>query len=142
MGKKRVIKKSGGEGEGTARGTSRAPKKKVDRGILFINATYNNTTMLLTDISGNALAWSSSGSLGYKGAKKGTPFAASKVAELLAEKAQNMGVKDVNIVVKGVGAGRESAIRAFTGKGFSVDTVRDVTPMPFNGPKAPKPRRV
>jgi small subunit ribosomal protein S11 len=142
MGKKRVIKKSGEEGEGVARVVSRTPKKKVDRGILYINATYNNTTMLLSDVSGNTLAWSSSGSLGYKGAKKGTPFAASKVAEVLAEKAQNMGIKDVDIVVKGVGAGRESAIRSFTSKGFTVDTVKDATPVPFNGPKPPKPRRV
>lgn len=142
MGKKRVIKKSGEEGEGIARVVSRTSKKKVDRGILYINATYNNTTMLLSDVSGNTLAWSSSGSLGYKGAKKGTPFAASKVAEVLAEKAQNMGIKDVDIVVKGVGAGRESAIRSFTSKGFTVDTVKDATPVPFNGPKPPKPRRV
>ncbi len=97
---------------------------------------------MLTDSSGNAIAASSSGALKFKGAKKGTPYAASKVAELIADKAHSVGVKDVDIVVKGVGSGRESSIRTFAAKGFDVHSIRDITPIPFNGPKPPKPRRV
>ncbi|MEI6042329.1 MAG: 30S ribosomal protein S11 [bacterium] len=114
----------------------------MDAGILCIQSTYNNTKVILTDVKGNAVAWSSSGSLGFKGAKKGTPFAAAKVGELLADKAIAMGVKEVSAVVKGVGSGRESAIRAFISKGISISAVKDATGVPFNGPKAKKPRRV
>jgi len=119
-----------------------ASKKKVDIGILFVQSTYNNTMCLLTDTKGNALAASSAGALGFKGAKKGTPFAAAKVGEVLAEKAKAMGVKEVSAVVKGVGSGRESAIRSFIGKGISLSSVKDVTPVPHNGPRLPRPRRV
>ncbi|MEK7091644.1 MAG: 30S ribosomal protein S11 [Patescibacteria group bacterium] len=142
MGKKRVIKKSGGEGEGKARSTSKTAKKKLDYAVMHINASYNNTTVNLSDKEGRVVAWSSSGSLGFKGSKKGTPFAAGKVGELLADKATGMGVKEVDIVIKGIGAGRESAIRAFIARGFVINSIKDVTPVPFNGPKAPKPRRV
>lgn len=142
MGKKRIIKKSGTEGEGQARGAGRSSRRKVERGILFVNATYNNTLISLTDDSGNAICQSSSGALGYTGAKKGTPFAASKVVELISEKAKQMGLKEADIVVKGVGAGRESAVRTFVAQGFVVNSIKDTTPVPFNGPKAPKPRRV
>ncbi len=142
MGKKRIIKKSGSEGEGVSRSAGRAAKRKLERAVVFINATYNNTLISLADESGNILLQSSSGALGYSGAKKGTPFAASKVSELLAEKAQNMGVKEVDFIIKGVGAGRESAVRTFMAKGFVINSVKDTTPVPFNGPKPPKPRRV
>jgi small subunit ribosomal protein S11 len=117
-------------------------KKRVDSGILFVQSTYNNTKVILTDTKGNSLMWSSSGSLGFKGAKKGTPFAAAKVGETLAAKAANIGLKEVAVVVKGVGSGRESAIRGFVSKGFSISSIKDVTPVPFNGPKPKKPRRV
>jgi small subunit ribosomal protein S11 len=123
----------------TAKATS---KKKVDVGVLYVQSTYNNTMCLLTDTKGNALAASSAGALGFKGAKKGTPFAAAKVGEVLAEKAKAMGVKEVSAVVKGVGSGRESAIRSFIGKGISLTRVMDVTPVPHNGPRLPRPRRV
>jgi small subunit ribosomal protein S11 len=119
-----------------------ASKRKVDVGVLYVQSTYNNTMCLLTDTKGNALAASSSGALGFKGAKKGTPFAAAKVGEVLAEKAKAMGVKEVSAVVKGVGSGRESAIRSFIGKGISLTRVMDVTPVPHNGPRLPRPRRV
>lgn len=144
MGKKRVVKKSGGEVDQGLRSKSlqKAARKKIDAGILFIQATYNNTKVLLADREGNALMASSSGSLGFAGAKKGTPFAAAKVGELLGEKAGAMGVREVDVVVKGVGAGRESAIRGFSSKGIAVSSIRDATPVPHNGPKAPKPRRV
>lgn len=141
MGKKRVIKK-GGQDDVRNRASSRAVKKKLDKGILFVNATYNNTLVSLTDTTGNLYASSSSGALGFSGSKKGTPYAAGKVGELLAEKAEAMGMKEVDVVIKGVGAGRESSVRAFVARGMTIGTIKDATPIPFNGPKAPKPRRV
>ena len=141
MGKKRIVT-AGKNSEGAKKTSTASSKKKMDSGILCIQSTYNNTKVILTDNKGNAMAWSSSGSLGFKGAKKGTPFAAAKVGELLADKAIAMGVKEVSAVVKGVGSGRESAIRAFISKGISISSVKDATGVPFNGPKAKKPRRV
>ena len=143
MGKKRIVKKGEEGGGGGARGTAaRAPKRKLDSGILNVEATYNNTKLSLADTMGNIVLWSSSGSLGFSGAKKGTPFAAAKVGELLGEKAALMGVKEVSVVVSGVGAGRESSIRAFATKGINVASIRDATPVPHNGPRPPKPRRI
>ncbi len=143
MGKKRIVKK--GETE-TSESGEKAPavssKKKIDVGILFVQSTYNNTKVVLTDVKGNTLCWSSSGSLGFRGAKKGTPFAAAKIGELIGTKATAMGVKDVSVVVKGVGSGRESSIRGFIAKGINILSIKDVTPVPHNGPKPPKPRRV
>ncbi|MDD5152460.1 MAG: 30S ribosomal protein S11 [Candidatus Pacebacteria bacterium] len=125
-----------------SRSLSQSTKKKHVSGILFVQSTYNNTKLMLADKKGNLLLWSSSGSLGFRGAKKGTPFAAAKVGELLGEKAAMMGVKEVDVVVKGVGAGRESSIRAFNSKGIDITLIRDVTPVPHNGPKPKKPRRI
>ncbi|MFO0718910.1 MAG: 30S ribosomal protein S11 [Candidatus Paceibacterota bacterium] len=143
MGKKRIVKK--GETE-TVDSGEKAPvvssKKKIDTGILFVQSTYNNTKVVLTDVKGNTLCWSSSGSLGFRGAKKGTPFAAAKIGELIGTKAATMGVKEVAVVVKGVGSGRESSIRGFIAKGINILSIKDVTPVPHNGPKPPKPRRV
>ncbi|PIR47160.1 MAG: 30S ribosomal protein S11 [Candidatus Vogelbacteria bacterium CG10_big_fil_rev_8_21_14_0_10_45_14] len=144
MGKKRVIEKGGsatGQG-GKTRAQSKGSKRRISRGILNVQATYNNTLLTLADDTGNAVAQSSSGSLGFKGAKKGTPFAAAKVGELLAEKAMLMGVKEVSVVVRGVGSGRESSIRAFTSKGITITAIEDRTPVPHNGPRAKKARRV
>ncbi|MDB4983958.1 MAG: ribosomal protein small subunit ribosomal protein [Patescibacteria group bacterium] len=124
------------------RALSRVPKKKLVVGILHVQATFNNTKALLTDMDGNAIMSSSSGALGFKGAKKGTPFAAAKIGEVLAEKAAMIGLKEVHVVVRGVGSGRESAIRAFSGKGIEIASIKDRTPVPFNGPRAKKPRRV
>ncbi|NQV88385.1 MAG: 30S ribosomal protein S11 [Parcubacteria group bacterium] len=144
MGKKRIVKKGGIDKESGAKSDSVAisAKRKVDTGILFIESTYNNTKIVLTDVKGGALAWSSSGSLGFKGAKKGTPFAAAKIGETLAAKAQIIGIKDVAVVVRGVGSGRESGIRGFISKGININSIKDVTPIPHNGPRPPKPRRV
>ncbi|MCW9054747.1 MAG: 30S ribosomal protein S11 [Candidatus Pacebacteria bacterium] len=144
MGKKRIIKKAGGEASAglKSRSLSRIPKKKLDSGILHVQATFNNTKLLLTDKNGNAVMSSSSGGLGFKGAKKGTPFAAAKVGELLGEKAQMIGLKEVNVVVKGAGSGRESSLRAFSAKGIDITSIKDVTPLPHNGPRPKKPRRV
>lgn len=141
MGKKRIVKTEGSEKEGAAK-TTASSKKRLESGILFVESTYNNTKLSLADSKGNIYAWSSSGSLGFKGAKKGTPFAAAKIGEVLAEKAQTLGLKEVAVVVKGVGSGRESSIRSFITKGFAITSIKDVTPVPHNGPKPKKPRRV
>ncbi len=142
MGKKRIVKK-GGDTEGSKRGTaSRASRRKLDTGTLYVEATYNNTKVTLADPMGNVVAWSSSGSLGFAGAKKGTPFAAAKVGELLAERAETMGLKEVAVVISGVGAGRESSVRGFTSRGVHISTIKDTTPVPHNGPRPKKPRRV
>lgn len=121
---------------------SKPAKVKVSNGTLYIRSTYNNTLMTLTDKNGNALLASSSGALGFRGAKKGTPFAAAKIAELLADKALNAGIKEIDVIIKGVGAGRESGIRTFASKGMGISAIKDVTPIPHNGPKPKKPRRV
>jgi small subunit ribosomal protein S11 len=144
MGKKRIIRKSGGSVDQglKSRSLSRVAKKNIIAGTLHIHATYNNTKALLSDKSGNAIAWSSAGSLGFSGAKKGTPFAAAKVGELLGDKAAIIGLKEVDVVIRGVGAGRESALRGFAGKGIDVTRIADETPIPHNGPRPPKPRRV
>jgi small subunit ribosomal protein S11 len=142
MGKKRIVKTEG-ENEGAKTAPEvRSGKRKVESGILYVQSTYNNTKLILTDKKGGALMWSSSGALGFKGAKKGTPFAAAKVGETLAVKAQELGVKEIDVVVKGVGSGRESGIRGFISKGINISKITDATPVPFNGPKPKKPRRV
>lgn len=128
--------------EQTAPAALRVGKKKVNSGTLHIEATFNNTKAIVSDKNGNTLFWSSAGSLGFRGAKKGTPFAASKVGDVLGEKAQTLGIKDVDVVIKGVGSGREPTIRSFMARGFEVTGIRDITATPHNGPKAKKPRRV
>ncbi len=144
MGKKRIIRKTGGTVDQglKSRSLARVAKKNIASGTLYIQATYNNTKVLLADKSGNAITWSSSGSLGFAGAKKGTPFAAAKVGEIVGEKATMIGVKDVDVVIRGVGAGRESALRAFAGKGIEITRIADDTPVPHNGPRPRKPRRI
>ena len=117
-------------------------KKRVTSGVVHIDATFNNTKVLFSDKLGNTLFWSTAGALGFKGAKKGTPFAASKVGDLIGSKAMAAGVKDADVVVLGVGSGREPAIRAFMAHGIEITSIRDATPVPHNGPKAKKPRRV
>ena len=125
-----------------AKAGGKKSKRKVPRGKIYIQSTYNNTKIVLTDTKGNVLTTSSSGSLGFKGAKKGTPFAAAKVGEVVGSKASAMGMKEVAVVVKGVGSGRESGIRGFISKGLNINSIKDVTPVPHNGPKPKKPRRV
>ena len=142
MGKKRIVTTANNEGGDSKQANAKSSKKKLDSGILFVESTYNNTKVLLSDKKGNAIAWSSCGTLGFRGAKKGTPFAAAKVGEVLAEKAEAMGLKEISVVVKGVGSGRESAIRGFITKGVQITSIKDVTPVPHNGPKPPRPRRV
>lgn len=147
MGKKRIVKKGGEDGSGaggasSARSASRAGRRKLESGIVHIEATYNNTKVGLSDMQGNVVLWSSAGSLGFSGAKKGTPFAAAKVGELLGERASAMGLKEVSVVVSGVGAGRESSVRALSAKGIHIRAIQDKTPVPHNGPRPRKARRV
>lgn len=144
MGKKRIVKQKGRTMDRNLknRSLSRVPKKKLARAILHVQSTYNNTKALVTDTDGNAVMFSSSGALGFKGAKKGTPYAAAKVGEVLGEKAMMMGIKEVDVVVKGVGSGRESTIRGFVSQGIEIKRIQDKTPVPFNGPRAKKARRV
>ena len=144
MGKKRIVKKnsSGVDSALKARSLAKAIKKKIVEGTLFVESSYNNTRLSLSDKSGNIIAWSSSGALGFKGAKKGTPFAASKIGELIGERAQQFGIKSVDVIVKGVGSGRESAIRGFSTFGIDIVSIIDKTQVPHNGPKARKPRHI
>lgn len=149
MGKKRIIKTEeesnnkdvAVEGTEKKEETKSSRSRHVESGVLYVESTYNNTKVTLTDSKSNTLAWSSSGSLGFKGAKKGTPFAAAKIGEALALKAQTIGIKEVRVVVKGVGSGRESVIRGFISKGIDLTSIQDKTAVPHNGPKPPKPRR-
>jgi len=144
MGKKRIITKGETETktEGAHKAAVKLAKKRVDSGKLYVQSTYNNTLVSVSDRQGNVLMASSSGTLGFRGAKKGTPFAAAKVGETLGAKAQEMGLKEVSVVVCGVGSGRESAIRGFISKGINITSITDMTPVPFNGPSPKKPRRV
>ena len=142
MGKKRIVAQAGTSTDAPKAVAPLSSKKKFTHGILYIQSTYNNTKLTLTDGGGQALAWSSSGALGFRGAKKGTTFAAGKVGELMADKASGMGIKEVEVIIKGVGSGRESSMRAFAGKGIALTAIKDATPVPFNGPKPKKPRRV
>lgn len=121
---------------------AKVPKKKTVAGTLHVEATFNNTKVILSDKEGNTLFWTSAGSLGFKGAKKGTPFAASKAGSIVGEKAKALGIKEVDVKVKGVGSGREPTIRAFMAYDIEISGVRDLTPVPHNGPKPKKPRRV
>ena len=144
MGKKRIIRKAGGTVDSGLRSRSlaKSTKQNVGTGVLHVQATFNNTKAILTDSRGNGIAWSSSGSLGFSGAKKGTPFAAAKVGELMGDKAIQAGVSEAAVVIRGIGAGREAAVRAFAGKGITITRIADETPIPHNGVRPRKPRRV
>lgn len=117
-------------------------KKHVVHGIVHIHASFNNTLVTITDLEGNVVTWSSSGSMGFKGSRKGTPFAAQQAAATAAASAKDSGLRSVDIRVKGPGSGRESAIRALQSAGVEIKSIRDVTPIPHNGCRPPKRRRV
>lgn len=117
-------------------------KKNVPHGVAHIQATFNNTIITITDPQGNAIAWSSSGSQGFKGSRKSTPFAAQIAAEDCGKKAMEHGVRTLDVMVKGPGSGREAALRALQAVGFRIQMIRDVTPIPHNGCRPPKRRRV
>ncbi len=146
MGKKRIIQKSGDavekEPAQNAREVRSAPAKQITEGAAHILATYNNTLITITDEKGNTIAWSSAGALGFSGAKKATPFAAARAAEVIAGKVQKTGPFNVRVFVSGVGSGRDSAIRALANHGLNIISVKDVTPLPHNGPRPKKVRRV
>ena len=120
----------------------RRVKKNVERGQAHINSTFNNTMVTITDMQGNALSWASAGQLGFRGSRKSTPFAAQEAAETAAKKAIDYGLKTVEVYVKGPGSGRESAIRSLQAAGLEVTMIKDVTPIPHNGCRPPKRRRV
>lgn len=117
-------------------------KRRIEQGRVYINASYNNTVVTVTDSTGNVVTWASAGSLGFSGPKKATPFASSKVIAAIVEKIQGSGPKDVYVIVKGIGSGRDSAIRSLINQGFNILSIKDVTPIPHNGPRPPKVRRV
>lgn len=120
----------------------RRDRKNVERGIAHIRSTFNNTIVMITDENGNAISWSSAGSLGFRGSKKSTPFAAQMASEVAAKGAMEHGMKSIEVAVKGPGSGRESAIRSLQAAGLDVTAIRDVTPIPHNGARPPKRRRV
>ena len=124
------------------KGTKRKVKKNVQSGIAHIQSTFNNTIITITDVQGNCISWSSAGSRGFKGSRKSTPFAAQLAAEDAARKAMEHGMRSIGIYVKGPGAGREAALRALNAAGFKVTHIRDVTPIPHNGCRPPKKRRI
>ena len=149
MGKKRIIQQTKEELlkerekiEAKIKKETGPVMKKVKEGKIFIFSSYNNTIFTLTDIQGNVLGWASSGSIGFKGTKKATPFAASKVAGVISQIAKKLGIDKVAVLVKGIGSGRESAIRSLAAKGLNIISIKDITPIPHNGCRPPKVRRV
>ena len=128
-GKKKIVRK-------------KKEKKNIPNGIAHIQATFNNTIITITDVIGNVIAWSSAGTVGFKGSRKSTPFAASQAAEDVAKKARDNGVKNLEVLVRGPGSGREAAIRSLQSSGLNISMIRDQTPIPHNGCRQPKRRRV
>lgn len=132
--------------EAGKKSATRKTKKKmvqqVPLGRAYVQATYNNTIVTITDMRGNTLAWCSSGHMGFKGPKKATPYAASMIMKNIADKVRPIGMHDLHVFVQGVGSGREAAVRGLNAQGFSVLSIKDITPLPHNGCRAPRPRRV
>jgi small subunit ribosomal protein S11 len=149
MGKKRIVTKTEEEllkerekVEAKVKKEIKEAPKKIREGRVYISSSYNNTIITLTDSKGNVLHWASAGSIGFKGTKKATPFAASKVAEAMGQIIKKLGIEKISIFVKGIGSGRESAIRSLAARGSEVVSITDVTPVPHNGCRPPKVRRV
>ena len=150
MGKKRVIKKSEKELLEEREKIEKVLKKEVQiqkrviekEANVYISSTYNNTILTLTSLEGNVLGWKSAGNIGFKGTKKGTPFAASKVGGAIADFARKLGIEKIHVLVKGIGSGRESALRSLSTHGLNVVSIKDITPIPHNGCRPRKPRRV
>ncbi len=150
MGKKKVAEQSGDETQKTqAAGDAPAVKvasvkksKHVESGRVYVNASYNNTVITVTDNHGNVIAWATAGATGFSGPKKATPFAASKIIGILSEKMRALGMQSVDVILKGIGGGRDSALRSLVNQGFAIASIKDVTPIPHNGPRPKKTRRV
>jgi small subunit ribosomal protein S11 len=150
MGKKRVIQPSAEElikekekiEAAVKKEETKEPSKKIKEGRLYIFSSYNNTTITLTDLRGNVLYWTSAGRIGFKGTKKGTSYAAAKVAEAMAQMLQKLGIEKIEVLIKGIGAGRESALRSLVAQGLDIVSIKDITPIPHNGCRPPKVRRV
>ncbi len=123
-------------------GAKKKERRNIQNGVAHIQSTFNNTIVTITDVSGNVVAWASAGSVGFKGSRKSTPFAAQLAAEQAAKRAMEQGVRSIEVHVKGPGAGREAALRSLQAAGFRIDLIRDVTPIPHNGCRPPKRRRV
>lgn len=136
-----VAVEEGGEAKVEAKVPAKR-SKRLEKGKAFISASYNNTVVSITDHQGNVLAWATAGGIGFSGPKKATPFAASKIISVLAEKLKGMEFGELEVFVKGVGGGRDSAVRSLINQGFNVVSIKDVTPVPHNGPRPPKTRRV
>ena len=126
----------------TRKTTRRRDRKNIDKGVAQIHSSFNNTIVTVTDVQGNVLSWASAGELGFKGSRKSTPFAAGEAAETAAKAAMEHGLKTVEVYVKGPGSGREAAIRSLQGAGLEISMIKDVTPIPHNGCRPPKRRRV
>ena len=150
MGKKRIIAKTGEELlkerekiEGkTQKEIKIAVPKKIKEGRIYISSSYNNTIITLTDLRGDVLYWATAGNIGFKGTKKSTPFAASKVAETIVQAAKKLGIEKVTVLIRGIGSGRESALRSLAARGLDIVAIKDITPIPHNGCRPPKVRRV
>ncbi len=152
MGKKKVIRQTQDELmketekiEGAAQKEPQikiSPKTKITEGRIYISATYNNTIITLTDMTGNVLSWTTAGRIGFKGARKSTPYAASKVAEALADLAKKIGIEKIQVLIRGVGSGRESALRSLATHGLNITSIKDITPIPHGGVRPVKRRRV
>jgi len=135
-------KAEGDKPSAKTRGKKKKPTRIVSVGRAYVQATYNNTIVTLTDPNGNVLGWSSAGVVGFKGPKKSTPYAASVIVKDVCDKTKDAGLKEVTVFVCGVGSGREGAVRALHANGLNVTSIKDITPIPHNGCRAPKPRRV
>lgn len=150
MGKKKIGTQTGEEAinqasaiEGAvAAASAKNVSQKLEKGNVYVKASYNNTIISVTDEKGNLVAWGTAGSLGFKGPKKATPFAASKIVAALTEKLRKAGLQKVTMYLNGIGGGRDSSVRSFVNQGFEVLAIRDVTPIPHNGPKPKKVRRI
>lgn len=150
MGKKKVagqtaeesLKEKAAVDEAATKAASKTSTKRFENGRVYIAASYNNTLISITDEKGNLIVWSSAGALGFNGPKKATPFAAAKVVAALHEKIQKTGPLNVHVFVSGIGGGRDSALRSLANRGFTLLSIKDVTPIPHNGPRPPKVRRV
>lgn len=142
MAKEQATTTPAGTGAAAAPARRKKAKRMVSEGVVHIHSTFNNTIVSISDPQGNVVCWSTAGSVGFKGARKGTPFAAQVAAEAAARKAAELGMRTVQVYVKGPGAGRESALRSLQAAGFNVTIIKDVTPIPHNGCRPPKRRRV